>query len=185
MAWSRRGVHLMGLDTERMDIPALLLAAASVNPNINGTPLVQRHPYGHREIRSHYRPLASMLTWLSNRLRVDHTLTMDSAECVPMMAWSHDIQARMFERQPGNMEGMFAMRSPTTPRAVPSLRYPWMRAWQTLESAMHRADTQVGLGHERQTPPDPCPYVFRRTSLVPVPLTPCCGLFWSPFPWPL
>ena len=89
------------------DIPALLLAIASVNPNANGVPLMQRHPYGRREIRSHYRPLASMLTWLSNRLRVDRTLAMDSAECVPMMAWSHDIQTRMFDQQPGNMEGMF------------------------------------------------------------------------------
>ena len=42
-----------------------LLAIASVNPNANGVPLMQRHPYGRREIRSHYRPLASMLTWLS------------------------------------------------------------------------------------------------------------------------
>ena len=137
--------NLMGrLETRRgWDIPALLLAAASVNPNLNGTPLVQRHPYGHREIRSHYRPLASMLTWLSNRLRVDRTLTMDSAECVPMMAWSHDIQTRMFERQPGNMEGMFRNAlSNHPPGLFQAYDTPWMRAWESLESAMHRADTR-------------------------------------------
>ena len=154
--WNLNGVPLHGLslgvvftlmgrlETRKgWDIPALLLAAASVNPNINGTPLVQRHPYGHREIRSHYRPLASMLTWLSNRLRVDRTLAMDSAECVPMMAWSHDIQTRMFERQPGNMEGMFRNAlSNHPPGLFQAYDTPWMRAWQTLESAMHRADTR-------------------------------------------
>ena len=84
-----------------------------------------------------------MLTWLSNRLRVDRTLTMDSAECVPMMAWSHDIQTRMFERQPGNMEGMFRNAlSNHPPGLFQAYDTPWMRAWETLESAMHRADTR-------------------------------------------
>ena len=68
---------------------------------------------------------------------------MDSAECVPMMAWSHDIQTRMFDQQPGNMEGMFRNAlSNHPPGLFQAYDTPWMRAWQSLESAQHRADTR-------------------------------------------
>ena len=58
------------------------------------------HHRGRRELRPSYRPLAAMLTWLSTRLKIDRTLNMEAREYVPMMAWSHDIQSRMFDRQP-------------------------------------------------------------------------------------
>ena len=155
--WSLNGVPLHGLSLaivfsllgrydarKGWDIPALLLGISSVNPNLGGHhPLMQRHPRGQRELRSHYRPLASMLTWLSNRLKVDRTLSMESAECVPMMAWSHDIQTRMFEQQPGNLEGMFQNALGNHPPGLfEAYDTPWMRGWRALESAQNRADTQ-------------------------------------------
>ena len=100
---------------EGWDIPALLLCVTSVNPvHRQQSPMIQRWLPGPRALRPPYRPLASMLTWLSTRLKVDRTLDMRPEDCVPMMAWAHDIQARMFERQPRNMEGMFRKPSPTT-----------------------------------------------------------------------
>ena len=155
--WNLNGVPLHGLSLaivfslmgrrearKGWNIPALLLGIASVNPNLGGQhPLMQRHHFGRRELRSHYRPLASMLAWLSNRLRVDRTLSMDSAECVPMMAWSHDIQTRMFDQQPANLEGMFQNAlSNHPPGLFQAYNTPWMRAWQALEGGMQRADTQ-------------------------------------------
>ena len=155
-AWNLNGVTLHGLGLSLVfslmgrlsgrkgwNIPSLLLGISSVNPNLGGShPLMQRHHFGRRELRSHYRPLASMLTWLSNRLRVDRTLSMDSDECVPMMAWSHDIQSRMFDQQPDDMEGMFQNALGNHPPGLfQAYNTPWMREWQTLESAMQRADT--------------------------------------------
>lgn len=155
--WNLNGVPLHGLSLaivfslmgrrevrKGWDIPALLLGISSVNPNLAGHhPLMQQHPRGRRELRSHYRPLASMLAWLSNRLRVDRTLAMDSADCVPMMAWSHDIQTRMFDQQPANLEGMFQKAlSNHPPGLFQAYNMPWMRAWESLESAMHLAQTQ-------------------------------------------
>lgn len=155
--WNLNGVPLHGLSLSIVfslmgrrevrkgwNIPALLLGISSVNPNLGDHhPLMQRYHHGRREMRSPYRPLASMLAWLSNRLRVDRTLSMDSNECVPMMAWSHDIQTRMFEQQPANLEGMFQNAlSNHPPGLFQAYDTPWMRAWRALEGAVQRAETQ-------------------------------------------
>ena len=155
-AWNLNGVPLPGLGLaivfalmgriearKGWNIPGLLLGISSVNPNAGGShPMMQRHHFGRRDLRSHYRPLAGMLTWLSNRLRVDRTLSMDSADCVPMMAWSHDIQNRMFDRRPGDMEGMFKKALAHHPPGLfQAYDTPWMREWQALEPALQRANT--------------------------------------------
>ena len=155
--WNLNGTPLPGLslfvafslfaDAEKRkgwNIPALLLCVASVNPeHRQQSPWTQRYLSRPRELRPPYRPLASMLTWLSTRLKVDRTLDMRPEDCVPMMAWSHDIQTRMFGRQPRNMEGMFRNALSNHP---PGLFHvydsPWMRAWQDLESTVHHSETQ-------------------------------------------
>ena len=155
--WNLNGTPLPGLslfvafslfgDAEKRegwDIPALLLCVTSVNPvHRQQSPMIQRWLPGPRALRPPYRPLASMLTWLSTRLKVDRTLDMRPEDCVPMMAWAHDIQTRMFERQPRNMEGMFRKALSNHP---PGLFHvydsPWMRAWQSLESNVHPSETQ-------------------------------------------
>ncbi len=155
--WNLNGIPLPGLslfvafslfgDAEKRegwDIPALLLCVTSVNPeHRQQSPMIQRYLPGPRNLRPPYRPLASMLTWLSTRLQVDRTLDMRPEDCVPMMAWAHDIQTRMFERQPRNMEGMFRKALSNHP---PGLFHvydsPWMRAWQSLESNVHQSETQ-------------------------------------------
>ena len=84
-----------------------------------------------------------MLTWLSTRLKIDRTLNMEAREYVPMMAWSHDIQSRMFDRQPPNMEGMFQKAlSHHPPGLFHAYNTPWMRAWRELEPAHEQAETQ-------------------------------------------
>ena len=137
---------LMGDVSKRRgwDIPALLVCATSVNPELRHSPrLVQHVPRGRRELRPSYRPLAAMLTWLSTRLKIDRTLSMEAREYVPMMAWSHDIQSRMFERQPPNMEGMFQNAlSHHPPGLFHAYGTPWMQAWRNLESAHEQAETQ-------------------------------------------
>ena len=155
--WNLNGVPLQGLglavvfalighiETRKgWNIPALLLGISSVNPNLGGQhPMMQRYPRGQRELRSHFRPLASMLTWLSNRLKVDRTLSMDSTDCVPMLAWSHDIQTHMFHQQPNDMEGMFQNALGNHPPGLfEAYDMPWMRGWRALESGMQFADTQ-------------------------------------------
>jgi hypothetical protein len=155
--WNLNGTPLPGLslfvafsligDAEKRkgwNIPALLLCATSVNPeHRQEMPMMQRHLPGPRDLRSPYRPLASMLTWLSTRLKVDRTLDMRPEDCVPMMAWSHDIQTRMFQRQPRNMEGMFRNAlSNHPPGLFHAYDTPWMRAWQSFESAVYHSETQ-------------------------------------------
>ena len=157
-AWNLNGVHLQGLSLSVVfallgepekrrgwDIPGLLVGAVSVNPDTGqAEPLMQRFRIGRRrELRPVYRPLASMLAWLSNRLKVDRTLKMDSSEYVPMMAWSHDIQTCMFERHPANMEGLFQNAlSNHPPGLFHAYNTPWMRAWQDMEPAQDRHQTQ-------------------------------------------
>lgn len=98
---------------------------------------------GRRELRPSYRPLAAMLTWLSTRLKIDRTLNMEAREYVPMMAWAHDIQSRMFDRQPPDMEGMFQKALAHHPPGLfGAYNTPWMQAWRALESSHEQAETQ-------------------------------------------
>ena len=137
---------LMGEASKRQgwDIPALLVCATSVNPEVRHPPrMMQRFHHGRRDLRSSYRPLAGMLTWLSTRLKIDRTLNMEASEYVPMMAWSHDIQTRMFQHQPPNMEGMFQNALAHHPPGLfHAYDTPWMQAWRSLESAHEQAETQ-------------------------------------------
>ncbi len=156
-AWNLNGTTLPGLSLfvvfslmehpekrSGWDIPALLLCASSVNPeHRQQITMPPRFQGRRRALRSPYRPLAGMLMWLSTRLKVDRTLNMPPEDCVPMMAWSHDIQSRMFERQPADMEGMFQNAlSNHPPGLFHAYDTPWMRSWQTLESSLHRSETQ-------------------------------------------
>ena len=157
-AWNLNGCDLHGLSLfvvfslmesvskrKGWDIPALLVCVTSVNPELrHSSRMVQYiHHRGRRELRPSYRPLAAMLTWLSTRLKIDRTLNMEAREYVPMMAWSHDIQSRMFDRQPPNMEGMFQKAlSHHPPGLFHAYNTPWMQAWRELEPAHEQAETQ-------------------------------------------
>ena len=167
-AWNLNGVPLPGLSLSVVvallgepekrrgwNIPALLVSVVSVNPDLGqADPLMQRLRMGRqRDLRPMYRPLASMLTWLSNRLKVDRTMKMDSSEYVPMMAWSHDIRTCMFERRTANIEGLFQNAlSNHPPGLFHTYDTPWMRAWQDLQPENQRQETQkwaLDLGKKR------------------------------------
>ncbi len=158
-SWSLNGVHLHGLSLytvfsllgeadKRMgwDIPALLLLATSVMPERpEHLPRAQRGYFGgvRRGLHSPYRPLSGMLLWLSNRLKVDRTLAMESSECVPMLAWAHDIQTHLLGQHPVNMERLFQNAlSNHPPGLFHAYDTPWMRSWQSFEKETTRAQTQ-------------------------------------------
>jgi hypothetical protein len=124
------------------DLPALVLGLASCSPLDHDVFAPIPHPFQRRQgrvfrLRSHYRPLASMLVWLINRLQVDRPRQPLSREVIPMMAWAHDIKQRLFERQGDNLQAMFSNALSNHPPGLFE-RYdmPWMRAWQHLEDTV-------------------------------------------------
>ncbi len=89
-------------------------------------------------IRSHYRPLASMLLWLTYRLQVDRNQYPEERERIPMMAWAHDIQTRLFAQQPHDLRAMFGNALSNHPPGLFDLYdTPWMQAWQNLGETNH------------------------------------------------
>ena len=161
------------------DLPSLVLGLASCSPLDHDVFAPAPHPFGRRQgrvfrVRSHYRPLASTLVWLINRLQIDRLRQPLSREVVPMMAWAHDIKQRLFERQGDNLQAMFSNALANHPPGLFE-RYdmPWMRAWQSLEdtvryprtlnwavrtvgrSLMFRVRTQRGSTRLIKVPPRP------------------------------
>ena len=120
------------------DLPALILGLASCTPVIGdlfGEGGPQRQPdMNGRGVRSHYRPLASMLVWLINRLHLDRHHEAPTRETVPMMAWAHDIKQRLLRNQTTDLHATFQNALANHPPGLFE-RYtmPWMRAWRRLE----------------------------------------------------
>jgi len=120
---------------------SLILGLATCTPAFNhlfdeGDVRMFRLPNvrGVQNIRGHYRPLASMLIWLINRLQLDRTHEIPSRETVPMMAWAHDIKQRLLRRQPADLHATFQNALSNHPPGLFE-RYdvPWMRSWLSLE----------------------------------------------------
>jgi hypothetical protein len=128
------------------NLPSLILGLSSTSPLkkevFTGESGFHDGMFGHRVLRSNYRPLASMLVWLTRRLHVDRTSAEPHQERVPMMAWAHDIQTRMFRRQPRAMESIFANALTHHPPGLFELYdTPWMRSWQTLQDTNRHPTT--------------------------------------------
>ncbi|MBR67929.1 MAG: hypothetical protein CMA86_00250 [Euryarchaeota archaeon] len=121
------------------NIPGILLglnACAPMNNEVFGAevPLFQQHRIRHPMIRSHYRPLASMLVWLSSQLQLDRTVRETPESHLPMMAWAHDIQRRLFMEQQNNLFDVFSNALAHHPPGLfEAYQMPWMLAWQSLE----------------------------------------------------
>ena len=125
------------------NLSALVVGLASCAPMKNevftGGPIdgMGRHD-GAGGIRSHYRPLASMLLWLTYRLQVDRNQYPEARERIPMMAWAHDIQTRLLAQQPHDLRTMFGNALSNHPPGLFELYdTPWMRAWQNLGETNH------------------------------------------------
>ena len=121
------------------NLPALFLglnACAPMDNQIFGTDIAQyqQRRIQYPTIRSHYRPLASMLVWLSNRLQLDRTVGDFSEACLPSLAWAHDIQRRLFIEQPQNLFAVFQNALAHHPPGLFEHHdVPWMNAWRSLE----------------------------------------------------
>lgn len=120
------------------DLPSLILGVASCAP-LKEDVFLNEPPYGRgrndggRGVRSHYRPLASTLIWLSSRLQIDRNQTESSSNRLPMLAWAYDIQNRLLTNQLDDLQRVFRNAlSNHPPGLFETYDTPWLRSWQTL-----------------------------------------------------
>ena len=122
------------------NLSALILGLASCNPVLDdlvaGEPRRrQRRRFEGRFFSPHFRPLASMLVWLSNRLLVDRAHGEPSREYIPMIAWAHDIKTKLIERQHADLYNMFrSALSHHPPGLFETYDRPWLQEWLSLET---------------------------------------------------
>ena len=122
------------------DLSALVVGLASCNPVLED--LVggdfhhrRRRRFEGRFISPHFRPLASTLSWLSNRLLIDRAHRQPSRHYIPMIAWAHDIKTKLIERQDTNLHDMFRNAlNHHPPGLFETYDVPWVREWQSLEA---------------------------------------------------
>ena len=122
------------------NLSALVLGLASCNPVLEdlvaGEPRRrQRRRFEGRFFTPHFRPLASTLVWLSNRLLVDRAHREPSRKYIPMIAWAHDIKTKLIERQDADLHNMFrSALSHHPPGLFEIYDVPWLRDWLSLET---------------------------------------------------
>lgn len=120
------------------DLAAIILGLSSCTPNVNDLfgegELRRPRRLNGQQVRAHYRPLASMLVWLINRLHLDRPHETPSRETVPMMAWAHDVKQRLLHQQNTDLHATFQNALANHPPGLFE-RYdtPWMRSWRMLE----------------------------------------------------
>ena len=120
------------------NISAIILGLASCSPAFEEIfpRLDGQRPARHIPLLAPYRPLGSMLLWLSHRIEIDRHSSSSTSEMIPMLAWAHDIKTKMFKNQPRDIHSIFHNALSNHPPGLFELyNLPWMRAWQTLESS--------------------------------------------------